>query len=367
MGLIGALGVLVCRDLRAPEWVAGILVGAFFLGGACFILTTGRAIDRFGWRRAALAGQFGTVAALLLLAGTPGPWQVLLAGIALAGVGSSITQPATSVLLTRYVEPARRGFALNVKLAAVPAALLLAGVAVPTLGEAVDWRYAFLAAVVLPVGTILLLRGFDPAPVAVPAAAPSDPRAGFRPGWRPGLSMLLGSMLPGVALAFTVPSMVAVSMTPGQAGLWFAALNVVSVGTRLGVAFLADRPRFDGVRPVVVMLLLGGLGCALIAVPTTPTVLVGALLAFGLGWGWTGQAFAVVLRFAERPGAVAGAMQSGGMAGSALGPILGAAAVHLWGLAGAWLLAGAAAVAAGFVIAGLPGPGPVPLVKEELA
>ena len=75
----------------------------------------------------------------------------------------------------------------------------------------------------------------------------------------------------------------------------------------------------------------------------------GALVAFALGWGWSGLAFALVLvASGERPGSTGAALQSGGMLGSALGPLLMAGAVRASGLTAGWAM-----VAAAMVIAGL--------------
>jgi cyanate permease len=212
--------------------------------------------------------------------------------------------------------------------------LLLAGLAVPALGETVGWRASFLLAVAFPVSGILLLLPFRPA-AAGPVVPPSDGarrRRSRHPAlWLAGAGMRFGSMLPGVVLAFMVPSTVDAGLSPGVAGLWFALLNVISAVSRAGVALLADGPVFRGNTAVTTMMVLGGLGSGLVAIPSLATVLAGAVFAFSMGWWWTGQAFALALRtFTENPGAVASMMQSGGMASSALGPFLGAAVVHLW-------------------------------------
>ncbi|WP_238007003.1 MFS transporter [Dactylosporangium sp. AC04546] len=364
VGLTGALGVLIVQDLNAPESAGGMLVGAFFVAGAFFILLAASAIDRYGWNAAALAGQATTAVALLACAATPHPWGLLLIGLSLAGMGSSISQPATSVLLTEHVQPRRRGFAMSAKLAAVPAALLLAGIAVPVLGETVGWRASFVIAALFPLSGVVLLLRFRPVPTDSVLGAGRDVgelrRPRHRALWLAGTGMLLGSMLPGVVLAFMVPSMVDVGLTPGEAGLLFAVLNVTSVLSRAAVAVLADSPLFRGNAAIVAMMTLGGLGSALVAVPALGTVLAGAFFAFSMGWGWTGQAFALALRtFTESPGGVASVMQSGGMAGSALGPIVGAAAVYFWGLPAAWILSASASVLGGLAFWSLPSPGTV--------
>jgi hypothetical protein len=100
------------------------------------------------------------------------------------------------------------------------------------------------------------------------------------------------------------------------------------------------------------MVLVGGSGAVLLANPEVWSVLVGAAIAFLFGWGWTGQAFFLAVRaYPENPGAAASVIQSGGMFGSASGPIVGAATVHTWGLSAAWLLvAGASALSSALLL-----------------
>jgi MFS family permease len=346
VALAGALGVLIVGDLHAPAAAGGVMVGAFFLAGAVFLARWGAVIDSMGWWRSAVTGQTITACSLVGAALARGSWIVLVIVLGLAGVGSSITQPASSVLLNTAVPAGRRGFAMSVKFAAVPAALLMAGLAVPALGQTLGWRLSFLIATVFPLGGLTILRSSRN--LGHVGLMPPRSAGGV---WRallvPGVSMFLASMLPGVLLAFTVPAMLEAGIATGVAGLCFAGCNLIAVASRLAVAGLADRPVLDGYRSIGLMILVGALGTALVSHQVAWSVLVGCALAFGLGWGWTGHAFFLAVRsHPENPGAAASVIQSGGMFGSAAGPLIGALAVQLWGLAAAWLVIAACSAAA---------------------
>jgi MFS family permease len=350
VALVGALGILIVADLDAPAAVGGVLVGAFFLAGALFLACLSSAIDWLGWWGSALAGQTLTAGSLVGAANVDGSWFLLVVLLGIAGIGSSITQPASSVLLSTAVTPGRRGFAMSAKFAAVPAALLLAGLAVPALGQTIGWRWSFLLATIFPLlGLVILLacRGHARAPRARLAAGGTL----WRPLLVPGTAMFLASMLPGVLLAFAIPSMIDAGIATGAAGVCFALCNLLAVVSRLAVAGLADRPILDGYGSIAVMILAGALGTALVAVPAVWSVLLGCALAFGLGWGWTGHAFFLAVRsYPGKPGAAASVIQSGGMLGTATGPLAGAAAVHHWGLSAAWLLIASCSGAAGALL-----------------
>lgn len=348
--LVGALGILIVADLHAPAAVGGVLVGAFFLSGALFLACLSSAIDWLGWWGSALVGQTLTVGSLVGAASVNGSWVILAVLLGVAGIGSSITQPASSVLLSTAVAPGRRGFAMSVKFASVPAALLLAGLAVPALGQTIGWRWSFLLATTFPLlGLTILLACRSQA--RTPRTRLAAGGTLWRPLLVPGAAMFLASMLPGVLLAYAIPSMTDVGIGTGVAGVCFAICNLLAVVSRLAVAGFADRPILDGYGSIAAMIMAGALGTALVAVPAAWSVLVGCALAFGFGWGWTGQAFFLVVRsYPGNPGAAASVLQSGGMLGSAVGPLAGAAAVHHWGLPAAWLLIASCSGAAGAIL-----------------
>ncbi|MEA2418743.1 MAG: hypothetical protein QOE60_949, partial [Thermoleophilaceae bacterium] len=93
-------------------------------------------------------------------------------------------------------------------------------------------------------------------------------------------------------------------------------------------------------------------GFALLAVGEPAAFVIGALIAFSLGWGWPGLFnLAVVDLHREAPAAATGISQTGIYVGAAAGPAayglisseIGYPAA--WGIAGALCLVAAAAVA----------------------
>ena len=78
-------------------------------------------------------------------------------------------------------------------------------------------------------------------------------------------------------------------------------------------------------------LALGAAGFGLLAVPGTPALIVGTVLAFGLGWAWPGLLqFAVVRLNPSAPAAATSIVQVGVYAGGFAGPIVfGALAAHV--------------------------------------
>jgi MFS family permease len=348
IGLFGALSVVVLRDVGASGSVSGLVVGSFFLCGALVVNLLGPAVDRLGWRRAALVSVPVTTAACGSAAAVIERWWLLIPCLGAAGAASSILQTASSAYLSSTVPIPRRGFALSAKFAGVPAALLVSGVAVPLAATHVGWRmtFAVTAGLVLLGGALLACR-MGPTDRASHRSFEGPARQVRRALWRSGLAMFLGSMLSGVLLGFTTPALVRSGWSTAAAGATFAMFSVLAIVARICVAATADREGHDAARTIAMMLAVGGAGASLVSTGTGPGVIVGAALAFSFGWGWTGESFHMAVRaHPDNPATATSVIQSGGMFGSAAGPLLGAPIEHGIGHAAVWLLAGTASVAA---------------------
>jgi cyanate permease len=238
-----------------------------------------------------------------------------------------------------------------VKQAAVPAAGLLAGLAVPLLGLTVGWRWPFALAGAIALATLLLV--------------PANSRAAARPtgGDADRATAALVVIAVAAALAagtanalgtFLVSSAVDQGVSAGAAGLVLSLGGAVGVALRLLGGWLADRRDGGHLLVVSAMLASGALGLALQAVPATWALVLGTVLGFGLGWAWPGVlTFAVVRLNPTAPAAATGITQAGVYAGGGFGPLSFGALVQATSYRTAWLAAaGLMVVAGGLMLAG---------------
>jgi len=126
-------------SLAELQWT----VTAFYIPFAALLIASGRWADVFGRRRALLIG------CALFAAGSAGAAlapnaQVLIAGIALSGIGGALLMPSSMALLTNVFTGERRGFAIGMWGAATElvsgAGVLLGGI----LTSELSWRWIFL-------------------------------------------------------------------------------------------------------------------------------------------------------------------------------------------------------------------------------
>ena len=349
--LLGALSVQISADLGFDPAALGLVVSAYFGVSALVSLPVGKLVEKFGSRLTSRVGLIGASIAMLLTAvlGQSFTWVVVLV---LVGAWTNVMgQLATNLTLARAMPPGRLGLSFGVKQACVPLATLLAGLAVPTVGLTVGWRWAYVigaglalaALVVAPRGSGRGERSTDSsAERATGALAVIGVAAGLGAASSTGLSI------------FLVASAVDSGVAPGLAGLVLTLGSVVAVLMRMLHGWLADRRSGGHVVVVAGCLILGAAGVVLLAVPGSVALVVGTVLGFGLGWSWPGLLqFAVVRLNPTAPAAATAIVQVGVYAGGCLGPVgFGLIATGL-SFATAWVVAaGAMLVAGGGVLVG---------------
>ena len=122
---------------------------------------------------------------------------------------------------------------------------------------------------------------------------------------------------------FLVPYAVEVGFGEGTAGILLALGSGLGIIMRIVVGWLVDRRSTGGLVTVAVFLAAGALGIGLLATGADAAVVVGSLIAFTFGWGWSGLfTYAVVYRNPGAPGEATGITMTGIYVGAAAGPAL---------------------------------------------
>lgn len=348
--LLGAMAVLLQRDLGFGEKELGIAIAAAFATGGVVAVPIGRLADRIGPQLTIRLGlAFAAIALLGIAAATDG-WVRLAAWMAFAGAGVTTIQVGTNVLITRAVPAARRGVAFGIKQGAVPLASMGAGLALPLIGVTFGWQAAFVgAAIVVPVIAVLIpsassnvKRGADDVPRDLPVGSLVLLAVGV------AFASAGGNVTP----AFLVPSIVDRGIDPGAAGLVLAIGSLVGVGARIGAGWLGDHLGRNSLLAVAAMLGMGAIGYIGLATASEPLlIVVFAALAFGGGWGWAGLMLLAVSQLAPtQPGRAMGIVQVGPMSGAVAGPLIFGFVAEEMGFTAAWGIAAVLAIIGGALI-----------------
>jgi MFS family permease len=327
--LTGALSVQMRRSLGFGDVGLGVATGIFFLSAGLASVVLGRVVERRGIRFGFVATAVGSAVMLLGLA-TARSWLWLVVALALAGTVNAFAQPSANTALATSRWTGSRGTLFGLKQSSVPAATLLAGLAVPVIALTVGWRWAFAAAIVLP---LVLLVVVSPLPGVAPAARPE--RGRVRPRDEPAARRArravrltavgsgVGSMTGNGGTAFLVPAAVDAGLAEASAGLLLGVISVFGIGTRIGVGWIANRMPQRRMSYALGILVVSGLGYAVIASAAPGLLPLGAFFALGVGWAWPSLVhWDVSTRDLTRTATSTGTLQTGVFLGAGSGPVL---------------------------------------------
>ena len=148
-----ALGPLVTADLRlGPSQFGGLATFSFIVAAPCAWLL-GRWVDRCS-ARIIIFSLLAVGGLSLGVLSTATSYRWLVAGVLLAGIAMSVTNPVTNRLVSVQVSPGQRGAVMGVKQSGVQIAQLLIGLTLPSVAILAGWRGALATTV-----TIVVLGG----------------------------------------------------------------------------------------------------------------------------------------------------------------------------------------------------------------
>lgn len=338
--LLGALSDAIRSDLGLDETAIGAAVTALFVTASIAAGPAGRASERLGASRALRIGVACSGLATAAIGAFAQQWWHLAVALVVVGGAVGLIDTGAARGFSDRVAPAAQGTAFGIKEASVPAASLLAGLALPTIGDRLGWRGAFLLAlalaaavwVALPRGGPRRASGATSSPRPLPGTE-TDAAHAMTATRGPVLTARLARFAIGAGLGagaataaatFMVPGMTDRGLTIATAGILLSVASVASIGVRLAAGRWADVSAGVPARAVAILLGVGALGAALLVTPggNAGTAALAAVLLLGGGWGWTGLAFLAAIRARpDAPATSAGVVLTGLGAGGALGPL----------------------------------------------
>lgn len=355
VALVGPLGVQLERSLGIDSEYLGILVALYFAGWVAASPVASALSRRLG--PLAVVRTTTIVGGLLLVGMTvlsTRAWH-LAALMPVAGAAAGIAQPSINAYLASALPARKLGGAMGLKQAVSPASSLLAGLAVPTIALTVGWRWAFLVATLPALVTLVLLER----ETAGGAPSREQPPPSALPPLRALVVLMVGSGLAtsyaSTVLTFVVVSAVRTGFRPAAAGILVAVVSSIAVAARVGLGAVANRLVSRPFRWVTAMVLSGAAGCGLLAVGTSQHLLgifaLGAAVAVGVGWGWSGLFYLGVVGANRGSEAKATSIvQVGGGAGTALGPLVFGVVASSLSFTAVWVGAGCVGVVAGLAM-----------------
>ncbi|PKV86613.1 MFS transporter [Streptomyces sp. TLI_146] len=353
--LPGAANGLICAELGWSPVRMGAVLAVYWLASLSGAFVSRRSALPPVVERTLSIALLATGLGLLTAAAAPaaGLWL----SSAVGGYAYGYTQPHTNALLMRRCAPRLRAFAFGLKQAAVPTATLLASVAMPMLAGPVGWRLVFAGTAVLcgAGGAFLVRRSHsdvrrhpsppprkhDGTPLRLDTFVLALTCAGF-------FGAMVGNGLGG----FLVLALTTRGVSLSAAGAVATAGAALNIAVRLAMGWLVGRAPRAAWTALPVLFLTGAAGTALLTRPGPVVLTVGALLAYGGGWGWAGLLhYAIGLPYPGQEQRATAYSQMGVSLGAATGPLVCGLLFQLGPAAAWWALTVAGSAAGACVLA----------------
>lgn len=354
--LTGALAVQMRTSLHFGPDALGFSISLYYLGAAIGSMPFGRLAEAIGGIRVMRPSAVLAAVILMTVATLVHSWIGLTVVLFFAGLLSAAMQPATNLFLARRIPSDKQGFAFGVKQAAIPLAALLAGLAVPVIALTIGWRWAFVSGALLSLGAAFSI----PRSQTTLAAYRAQHR--YRPHEGDLLPLVVLSIGFGMSVfaasgltAFLVTSGVASGISKADAGLVAGIAGAAALISRVVSGILADRRGKSHFQMVSIMLSVGFIGFMALAVGSSTGIemlfVLGAIVAFGAGWGWNGLFnYAVIRTHSDSPARATAVTQVGGRLAGVFGPLgFGLIVAHgsysiAWAVDGVMVLLGAGVI-----------------------
>lgn len=319
--LVGAANDLVRNDLGLAVEAVGSVFTVYWLGSLAGAYLSRRADNRGSLETQLVACALLTALGLVIMATVPviGLWV----GAALGGACYGYSQPYTNLLLSRRCSVRNRGLTFGVKQAAIPLATLLSSLSISVVAIPLGWRAAFLIAAGLSMVHALSLgrrSSGEDASIPAPTGGSAAPMGGYLLAMA---AALFGSSIGNSLGSYLVPSLTHREVSLVTASLLAGVASATSMLVRVLSGMLVDRNARRPELLLAVMFAVGVLGTGLLAAATGDGLFVGAVLAYGGGWGWAGLVHYAAA--AAHPGAenrATAVTQMGVSVGAALGPLV---------------------------------------------
>ncbi len=348
---VGALASTIETDLHTARSTVGLAMSLFYAATAFGSPVAKRAAARLPVPTVLAAAALVASTVMLVAARATGP-GMLTATLLVGGLSNALVQPVAGRLIAVRVPEHRRSLAAGVIGAALGAGALVPGLLVALVLPAYGWRSALLVAGIAALVPAAL------APLARAPGSPPPPRkeAGAVGDEQRTVGRVLALWALAAALSATGNNAVATyfvelgthsGLGTTVTGHLLSLSAVFAIAVRIIAGALTDRAPHRNPAVIVAMMLTGGLGLALVAIGPPTTFVLGAILAFSAGWGWTGLLLATTLRLVPGRTEDAGhTVQIGVYTGATIAPFTFGALSSAYGFPATVLAAAVAAVAA---------------------
>lgn len=293
--LTGAMAVQLTGELGFGAAAFGVAVGIYRASAGVTSILFGGVVDRRGAIWSLRVALVVSIVASIGIATTAVNWISLVGWLMVAGWANALGQPAANRLLTNAVKPGRLGLAFGIKQSAVPAASVLAGMAVPAVALTVGWRWAYALGAVLAVVVIFAAGRRTPA-ARLRLREQVVPRLNNPNTAILALAFGLSTAASSTVTVFYVDAAVSAGSSLDFAGVMLAVGSFAAILVRLVMGVVCDRVAAGHLRLCAALVGSGSIGLALLAIGSQAAMTAGILIVMSGLWGFNGAFWYALVR-----------------------------------------------------------------------
>ena len=327
-------------DLGLSETQVGLAITTALIVSSVVAIPAGRLSDRVGARTSIFIGSTLSVVSLLGLAMLTDTFSRLLIFLAISGLAIGFANTGFARLIASIVPSSSRGFAFGVKEAAIPAASLTVGLAIPLLAVSLGWQSVAWVGVI---PLLILVLTFPRVEPRVPRRIEADHSLPDRPVRirRPAVAAMAAALATAAAAGakvFITETAATVGMSASAAGVLLVVAGLSGVVARVAMGKRVDRRTGTAVQMTSTMMLVGCVAMVMGAIGGPLLLVLAAIGVFAGAAGWSGLFLhAMVESRPEAAGAAAGVGIAGVTIGGAVGPVAFGLAIEHSSLTVAWI------------------------------
>lgn len=336
--MLGGFFPVIQDDLGTSAGFLGFVVSLFYLSSTVGFAVCSLIIDSIPAHVAVRSGIV-VIALATSLIGWSGQSAILLVpAVIAAGMGHSLVQTAGNTWLARSA--LRPALMFGVKQSSASAAGVVVGLLV-ALAPRAEWRTLFVVVgVTIGVGAVLIRR---PAEGRMPTLSAFGPGVAPSPVtlWPSAIVALVGAGVALTTASYFAASVVDLDFDVSFAGQVIFAASLVCVISRLVIGRILDGSPGFARGACSATWAMGAVGFSLLALreASGPLIVAAAVLAYGIGWAWTGALLYTVTReFPRSPGRVTGVIQTAAAIGGMVGPLVAGQGIERWGYQPLWVI-----------------------------
>ena len=244
--IVSVLASTFIEEFNLSRFELGLIGSLNTAVGAITAPATGRLTDRIGPRLSSVTAQLIAAFGLALVALSQSVIMLIIAACIL-GLPQGWGNPTTNALIAERVEPGRRGTITGIKQSGVTLGVFLAGLTLPSLAEALGWRWAvgLYAAAFAVIGLAPLLLPAHVAPFTTTDATTADVESkpyNQRAVWLIALyAFLMGTSGGAISRFLALFAEEEAGLSKSTAGLVVALTGIGGMAARIGAGKLAEK------------------------------------------------------------------------------------------------------------------------------